>query len=116
VTYHGYLNLYAYIIYFSPHFAYIYTQVSTSYVEGRTSLEEYISSLKSTVGIGVLVEAVSIGKEKGDITRLSVEPGKNSREFSAPNCKALSSLGPSGIIQSLTGRFRLSKSKSNEIF
>ena len=108
--------LYMYIIYFGPHFAYIYTQVSTSYVEGRTSLEEYISYMKSTVGLGVLVEAVSIGKEKGDLTRLSVEPGKNSQAFSAPTCKALSSLGPSGIMQSLTGRFRLSKSKSNEIF
>ncbi|WJX85402.1 hypothetical protein P8452_67861 [Trifolium repens] len=33
-------------------------QVSKSYVEGTTSLEEYIYSLKSMVGIGVLVEAV----------------------------------------------------------
>ncbi|RHN49195.1 putative transcription factor MYB/SANT family [Medicago truncatula] len=35
-------------------------QVSKSFVEDRTSLEEYISSLKSIVGLGVLVEAVGI--------------------------------------------------------
>ena len=105
------------IICFIPHFDYIYTQVSKSYVEGRTSLEEYISYLKSTVGLGVLVEAISIGKEKGDLTRLDVEPRKNSPgAFSAPNCKALSSFGPSDIIQSLTGGFRLSKTKSDDLF
>ncbi|PNX56738.1 hypothetical protein L195_g050035, partial [Trifolium pratense] len=78
-------------------------QVSKSYVEGVTSLEEYISSLKSMVGIGVLVEAVGIGNEKGDLTRLGVEHGKNSRASSDPTSKALTSLGPSDIIQSLTG-------------
>ncbi|RHN78545.1 putative transcription factor MYB/SANT family [Medicago truncatula] len=93
------------------------SQVSKSYVEGRTSLEEYISSLKSIVGVGVLVEAVGIGKEKGDLTRLGVEPVKNSRKaFLAPTCKALSSLGLSDIIQSLTGGFRLSKTKCNDLF
>jgi hypothetical protein len=91
-------------------------QVSKSYVDGKTSLEKYISSLKSIVGLGVLVEAVGIGKEEGDLTRFSVEPAKNSRALKEPTCKALSSLGPSDIIQSLTGGFRLSKTKSNELF
>ncbi|KAK2365032.1 arginine-glutamic acid dipeptide repeat protein [Trifolium repens] len=91
-------------------------QVSKSYVEGTTSLEEYIYSLKSMVGIGVLVEAVGIGNEKGDLTRLGVEHGKNSRVSSAPTTKALSSHGPSDIIQSLTGGYRLSKTKSTELF
>ncbi|CAJ2647871.1 unnamed protein product [Trifolium pratense] len=90
-------------------------QVSKSYVEGTTSLEKYMSSLKSLVGLGVLVEAVGIGKEEGDLTRL-VEPAKKCRELKSPTCKALSSLGPSDIIQSLTGGFRLSKTKSNELF
>ncbi|AES82483.1 putative transcription regulator Homeodomain-LIKE family [Medicago truncatula] len=91
-------------------------QISKSFMEGRISLEKYISSLKSTVGINVLVEAVGIGNKKGDLTRLGVEPGKNSRTFSAPTCKSLSSLGPSDILQSLTGGFRLSKTKNNELF
>jgi hypothetical protein len=85
-------------------------------VDGKTSLEKYISSLKSIVGLGVLVEAVGIGKEEGDLTRFSVEPAKNSRALKEPTCKALSSLGSSDIIQSLTGGFRLSKTKSNELF
>ncbi|CAJ1960848.1 unnamed protein product [Sphenostylis stenocarpa] len=90
-------------------------QVSKSYTEGRTSLEEYISSLKSTVGLGILVEAVGIGKEKDDLTTLVVEPGKNNRVFSASTCKAWSSLGPNDIMKFLTG-FRLSKAKSNDLF
>ncbi|WJX85399.1 hypothetical protein P8452_67858 [Trifolium repens] len=91
-------------------------QVSKSYMESRIPLEKYISSLKSMVGIGVLVEAVGICNEKGDLTRLSGENGKNSRAFSAPTGKALSSLGPSDIIQSLTGGCRLSKTKRTELF
>ncbi|KAK7397198.1 hypothetical protein VNO78_18365 [Psophocarpus tetragonolobus] len=93
----------------------ILLQVSKSYAEGRASLEEYISSLKSNVGLGVLVEAVGIGKEKEDHTILAVEPGKNNRVFSSPTCKAWSSLGPSDIINFLTG-LRLSKAKSNDLF
>ncbi|TKY66193.1 hypothetical protein E2542_SST09060 [Spatholobus suberectus] len=91
-------------------------QVSQTYVEGRASLEEYILSVKSTVGLGVLVEAVGIGKENEDLTSLAVELGKNTRVFSAPTCKAWSSLGPSDIIKYLTGGLRLSKAKSNDLF
>ncbi|QCE11440.1 uncharacterized protein LOC114183323 isoform X2 [Vigna unguiculata] len=92
-------------------------QVSQSYVEGRVSLEEYILSMKSTVGLGVLVEAVGIGKEREDLTSLDVELGKNNNwVFSAPTSKAWSSLGPSDIIKYLTGGLRLSKAKSNDLF
>ncbi|KAJ1417120.1 SANT domain [Sesbania bispinosa] len=91
-------------------------QVSKSYVEGRASLEEYTSSLKSTVGLGILVEAVGIGKEKEDLTSLAVDLGKNNRVFSAPTSKAWSSLGTSDIMKLLTGGFRLSKTKSNDLF
>ncbi|KAK7373573.1 hypothetical protein VNO80_06988 [Phaseolus coccineus] len=91
-------------------------QVSQSYVEGRVSLEEYILSIKSTVGLGVLVEAVGIGKEREDLTSLDVELGKNNLVFSAPTSKAWSSLGPSDIIKYLTGGLRLSKAKSNDLF
>ncbi|CAJ2631648.1 unnamed protein product [Trifolium pratense] len=59
---------------------------------------------------------VGIGNEKGDLTRFGVEHGKNSRVSSAPTSKALSSLGPSDIIQSLTRGYRLSKTKSTELF
>ncbi|XP_061348509.1 uncharacterized protein LOC133293903 [Gastrolobium bilobum] len=91
-------------------------QVSKSYVEGRASLEKYISSLKSIVGLGVLVEAVGIGKEKEDLTSLSAGSGKNNRLFSARTSKSWSSLAPSDIIKLLTGGFRLSKAKSKDLF
>ncbi|KAE9598131.1 hypothetical protein Lalb_Chr15g0077271 [Lupinus albus] len=101
---------------FSPHFASVYNQVSKSYTEGGASLEEYISSLKSAVGIGVLVEAVGIGKGKEDLTRLHVEPRKNTRMFPAPASKDWASLRPNDILNFLTGGFRLSKAKSNDLF
>jgi len=90
-------------------------QVSKSYTEGRTSLEEYISSIKSTVGLGILMGAVGIGKEKDDLTTLVLEPVKNNKVFSVPTCKAWSSLEPSDILNFLTG-FRLSKARSNDLF
>ncbi|ESW19033.1 hypothetical protein PHAVU_006G091000 [Phaseolus vulgaris] len=90
-------------------------QASKSYTEGRASLEEYISSLKSTVGLGILVGAFGIGKEKDDLTTLVLEPGKNNKVFSLPTCKAWSSLGPNDIMKFLTG-FRLSKAKSHDLF
>ncbi|WVY93609.1 hypothetical protein V8G54_032697 [Vigna mungo] len=90
-------------------------QVSKSYTEGRASLEEYISSIKSIVGLGILVGAVGIGKEKDDLTTLVLEPVKNNKVFSVPTCKAWSSLGPNDILKFLTG-FRLSKARSNDLF
>ncbi|CAK8544683.1 unnamed protein product [Lathyrus sativus] len=93
------------------------SQVSKSYMKGRTCLEKYISSMKSIVGLGVLAEAVGIGKENGVITRFDLEPRKSScEEISAPACKALSSLGPDEIIRSLTGGCRLNKTRRNELF
>ncbi|KAG4911257.1 hypothetical protein JHK87_057373 [Glycine soja] len=90
--------------------------VSKSYSEGRISLEEYITSLKSTVALGVLVEAVGIGKGKEDLTRPTVEHVKKTQVFSIQTSKAWSSLGPSDIIKHLTGGYRLSKAKSDHCF
>ncbi|KAI5424295.1 hypothetical protein KIW84_030476 [Lathyrus oleraceus] len=93
------------------------SKASNSYVEGKSSLEKYISTMKSIVGLGVFAEAIGIGKENGVLTRLDLEPRKNScEEFLAPACKALSSLGPGDIIQSLAGGCWLSKTRSNELF
>ncbi|CAL0308563.1 unnamed protein product [Lupinus luteus] len=91
-------------------------QVSKSYVEGNASLEEYIYSLKSSVGLGVLVEAVGIGKEKEDLTSLHVEGRKINRVFPIPTSKDWASLRPNDILKLLTGGFRLSKKKSNDLF
>ncbi|XP_062003429.1 uncharacterized protein LOC133720955 [Rosa rugosa] len=93
-----------------------------SFAEGRTSLEEYVSSLKSTVGIHVLVEAVGIGKGEEDLTGFAIEPGKNNQETPispasrVPNGKAFASLTFTEIVKLLTGGVRLSKARCNDIF
>jgi len=83
-----------YIICFRPHFRYVYTQVCKSYMEGIgkelvplvfvltfvMSLEEYISSLKFTVGLDILEEVVGIGEEEEDLTRFGVKPGKKNNQ------------------------------------
>ncbi|KAG2402331.1 uncharacterized protein HKW66_Vig0235270 [Vigna angularis] len=91
-------------------------QVSKSYSEGRTSLEKYVSSLKSTVGLDVLVEAVGIGKGKEDLTSPTMECGKKTQAYSIQATKVWSSLGPCDIIKHLTGDYQSSKAKSNDIF
>ncbi|KAK9919855.1 hypothetical protein M0R45_028430 [Rubus argutus] len=93
-----------------------------SFAEGRTSLEQYVSFLKSTVGIHVLVKAVGIGKGEEDLTGFAIEPGKNNQEIPGcpapkiPNGKAFASLTFTEIVKFLTGGFRLSKARCNDIF
>lgn len=95
-------------------------QISKSFAEGRTSLESYVFFLKATVGIHTLVDCVSIGKGKMDLTSLAMEPVKTNQVFpfcpTVPSGKACSSLTCSDIIKFLTGGFRLSKARCNDIF
>lgn len=76
--------------------------------------------MKSTVGIHILVEAVGIGKGKEDLTGLAMDPGKTNQIFQVcpnlPTGKACSSLSSSEILKLLTGGFRLSKARCNDIF
>ncbi|KHN19936.1 hypothetical protein glysoja_046188 [Glycine soja] len=62
--------------------------VSKSYSEGRISLEEYITSLKSTVGLGLLAKAVGIGKGKEDLTHPTVEHVKKTQAAVWPHLLA----------------------------
>lgn len=91
-----------------------------AFAEGRTSLYDYVSTLKDLVGIQALVEAVAIGKGKEDLTTLFLDSSKNSQMFSnrpeIPSGKACSSLTCAEIVQYLTGDFRLSKARSNDLF
>ncbi|KAK6233177.1 hypothetical protein SCA6_003250 [Theobroma cacao] len=92
-------------------------EVSRSFVEGRTSLENYVCYLKTTVGICALVEAVGIGNGKADLTGLAMEPPKTTQASpEIPSGKACSSLTSGDIIRFLTGGFRLSKARCNDIF
>ncbi|XP_031268328.1 uncharacterized protein LOC116126790 [Pistacia vera] len=95
-------------------------EASKSFAEGRTSLDIYVSYLKATVGLSALIESVGIGKGKEDLTSLSMEPVKINQVFPVcpkmPCGKACSSLTSSDIIKFLTGGFRLSKARCNDIF
>ncbi|KAF9681578.1 hypothetical protein SADUNF_Sadunf05G0016200 [Salix dunnii] len=99
------------------HFRNTFQEVSMEFTKGKISLEDYVFKLKATVGIQFLVEAVGIGKGKNDLTGLAMEPVKSNPLF--PDCpvgKDYCSLTASEIIKLLTGGFRLSKARSNDIF
>ncbi|CAL5352341.1 unnamed protein product [Camellia sinensis] len=95
-------------------------EVSRAFGEGKFSLEEYVFTLKDTVGVGVLVAAVGIGKGKQDLTGTAMDPIKTNNLLSVrpeiPIGKACSTLTSGDIIKFLTGDFRLSKARSNDLF
>ncbi|VAH28819.1 unnamed protein product [Triticum turgidum subsp. durum] len=93
--------------------------VFKTFNEGTSDFEQFILCLKSTVGAQVLVEAVGIGKGKYDLTGFALDPSRNhaiSGRAEIPIGKACSSLSSGDIIKYLTGDFRLSKAKSNDLF
>ncbi|KAF8401509.1 hypothetical protein HHK36_012449 [Tetracentron sinense] len=95
-------------------------EVSKTFGEGKISLEEYVSTLKAKVGMKILIEAVGIGKGKKDLTGIIMEPIKTNPVIplrpEIPIGKACSSLTSGDIIKFLTGDFRLSKARSNDLF
>ncbi|XP_039127581.1 uncharacterized protein LOC120263683 [Dioscorea cayenensis subsp. rotundata] len=88
--------------------------------EGNTSLEEFVFQLKALIGTEVLVGAVGIGKGKYDLTGIVLDPVRANQVLSVrsdiPIGKACSSLASEDIIKFLTGNFRLSKARSNDLF
>ncbi|XP_065853555.1 uncharacterized protein [Euphorbia lathyris] len=92
-------------------------EVSKAFLEGKFSLEAYVCELKTIAGIQALVDAMGIGTGKTDLTSLSMVPGKTNPLFTVcPSGKTCSSLTYSDIIKLLTGDFRLSKARCNDIF
>ncbi|OVA04321.1 SANT domain [Macleaya cordata] len=95
-------------------------EVSKTFGEGKISLEEYVSTIKATVGLGILVEVVGIGKGKQDLTGIVTEPTRANHVISTrPKIsvgKAYSTLTFEEIIRFLRGDFRLSKARSNDLF
>ncbi|XP_017702349.1 uncharacterized protein LOC120103740 [Phoenix dactylifera] len=92
-------------------------EVIKTFSEGRVSLEEFVLNLKALVGMEVLVEAIGIGKGKHDLTGFVSDPVRaNPVNPILPIGKAFSSLTNEDIIKFLTGGFRLSKARSNDIF
>ncbi|XP_050225983.1 uncharacterized protein LOC126675388 [Mercurialis annua] len=94
-----------------------FAEVFTAFSEGRSSTEDLVTHLQAMVGVGALVDAIGIGKGKDDLTNISEEHVKNNQLLT--DCltgKACSSLTSGEIIKLLTGGFRLSKARSNDIF
>lgn len=98
----------------------ILLEVSKTFGEGKILLEEYVSTLKATVGMNIFIEAIGIGKGRQDLTGIALEPLKHNQVAPVrpemPIGKACSSLTPQEIIKCLTGDFRLSKARSSDLF
>ncbi|KAL2229773.1 uncharacterized protein LOC105171501 [Sesamum indicum] len=95
-------------------------EVSKTFGDEKMSLADYVSSLKAMVGMNILVEAVGIGKGKQDLTGMALEPSRSNQVIPArpeiPTGKACSSLTTTEIIKFLSGDYRLSKARSNDLF
>ncbi|KAG5023877.1 hypothetical protein AAZX31_07G230800 [Glycine max] len=95
-------------------------EVSKAFVEGKMLLEDYVLTLKASVGLKALVEGVGVGKGKEDLTGLAIDSMKSTQVLPArqeiPVGKACSLLTPSEIISFLTGDFRLSKARTSDLF
>ncbi|XP_071727344.1 uncharacterized protein [Rutidosis leptorrhynchoides] len=95
-------------------------EVSRTFEEGGISLEHYMISLKTLIGIEMLIDAVAIGKSKQDLTGSGIEPTKENQAIhirpEIPIGKACSSLTAAEIAMFLTGDYRLSKARSNDLF
>jgi len=83
-------------------------------------LEDYVLTLKTSVGLKALVEGVGVGKGKEDLTGLAVDSMKPTQALPVrqeiPVGKACSTLTPPEIISFLTGDFRLSKARTSDLF
>nr|CAD1828434.1 unnamed protein product [Ananas comosus var. bracteatus] len=97
------------------------SEVIKTFNERNSSFEEFIFALKSTVGMQLLAEAIGIGKGKTDLTKARSDPSRRNNQTSytpseMPIGKACSSLTPKDIIRFLTGGYRISKARSNDLF
>lgn len=95
-------------------------EVFKSFSDSQTSLNEFVFSLKSTVGAETFVEVVGVGKVKHDLTGFVTDQSKPNHALSVhsdlPTGKDCSSLASEDIIKFLNGDFRRSKTRSNDIF
>ncbi|XP_027368688.1 uncharacterized protein LOC113874674 [Abrus precatorius] len=95
-------------------------EVSKTFVEGKMLLEDYVFTLKASVGLKALVEGVGVGKGKEDLTGLTIDSTRSTQALPVrqeiPVGKACSMLAPSEIISFLTVDFRLSKARTSDLF
>ncbi|XP_071737290.1 uncharacterized protein [Rutidosis leptorrhynchoides] len=95
-------------------------EVSRTFEDGGISLRHYVISLKTLIGLEMFVDAIAIGKGKQDLTGSAIEPTKENQSIhirpEIPIGKACSALTTSEIVMFLTGDYRLSKARSNDLF
>ncbi|KAL0928640.1 hypothetical protein M5K25_000547 [Dendrobium thyrsiflorum] len=95
-------------------------EAAKTFNEGRTTLEKFVSRIKTAVGLHVLVEAIGIGKGTHDLTGVALDHVRANPTISLhpeiPVGRACSTLTSADIIKFLTGDFRLSKARSNDLF
>ncbi|XP_020585342.1 uncharacterized protein LOC110028000 [Phalaenopsis equestris] len=95
-------------------------EATKSFNEGRSTLENFVFKLKAAVGLQVLVEAIGIGKGTHDLTGVALDHARANTSIplhpEIPVGRACSSLSSAEIIKFLTGHFRLSKARSNDLF
>uniref|UniRef100_A0ACD5YLM7 Uncharacterized protein n=1 Tax=Avena sativa TaxID=4498 RepID=A0ACD5YLM7_AVESA len=95
-------------------------EIFKSFNNGHTSLEDLVFAIKSIVGTEAFVEAIGIGKGKDDLTGFVLDPSKRNQILSVhpdmPTGKDCSLLASEDIIKFLTGGFRISKTRSNDLF
>ncbi|KAL1539099.1 hypothetical protein AAHA92_27763 [Salvia divinorum] len=93
-------------------------EVSKTFAEDKISLVDYVSTLKDTVGMDLIVEAVAIGSGKQDLTGMALESLRSNHvtRSEIPAGKACSALTTAEINKFLSGDYRLSKARSNDLF
>ncbi|CAG7881260.1 unnamed protein product [Brassica rapa] len=89
-------------------------QVYKAFREDRIELEEYVFSLKDMIGLDKLTEAIGIGKGKKDLT---LEATKlNNPGGGASKVRIRNDLPVADIVKFLTGEYRMSKTRSSDLF
>ncbi|KAL8214893.1 hypothetical protein R6Q57_004342 [Mikania cordata] len=87
------------------------TQVIRMFEAGKLSFEKYVFSLRDTMGVDLLVQAVAIGKGKQDLT-IKTRTRLRSKKIQS----TCSSLKTEEIVDILKDRIGLSKARLNEFF
>lgn len=74
-------------------------------------------TLKNTVGIDMLTETIGIGKGKRDLTNCALEPTKLNHGASGNSeVRIRNDLPIADIVKFLTGEYRMSKTRSSDLF
>ncbi|KAL6217267.1 hypothetical protein ACLB2K_010484 [Fragaria x ananassa] len=81
--------------------------ISTKFLKGKISFEDYIFKLKDSVGVLLLIEVIGIGKEgKENLTSTAFEPMSSGKDWS--------SVTPAEILKFLASFQRLRKVRMND--